>query len=152
MTEIIKTGMYIEGVEITSEHIGQKVILDENIYDLDSEAVNIIDVVGDEVMLHFRVRSLNMSGDSYDWFCPEDLKDVKTVSRWKWADRSIVEGQDKSMEVEDSSKIERKILAENIRNAEKELQKAIANAEECGMMVSGLQNTTIKYQPPMEEY
>jgi len=48
MTEIIKTGMYIEGVEVTSEHIGRKVILDKDVYDLDSGAENIIEDVGDQ--------------------------------------------------------------------------------------------------------
>jgi len=96
-----------------------------------------------------KVRSLNGYDCCWDCF---DTDDFEIISRWKWADRSIVEGQDKSIEVEEDSLVKRKVLADSIRNVEKELKKAIANAEECGMMVSGLNEITIEYHPPMEEY
>lgn len=139
MSNIIKSGVYIGNTEVTSEHIGKKVIVlpDE---DGDSMASNKYQPVGYETTII----------EVYDgYFYTEDndgdLREVDADNCYKWATPQKPPVK--------SSKPQRQKLAKAIKEARKQLDEAVNNAKEVGMNVS-MDGDTIKitYNPPMEEY
>ena len=146
MTNIIKSGLFIEGVEVTSEHIGQEVVLHRDVWDLQKDGQNIITAVRGE---DFRVSWFEDNSTDFNWV---DDCDVDVISNWKWKDRSIVSKTQPTKPHIKTTATQRKKLAKEIREAEKLLKQAIANAQECGIIVSGYKDLVVEFYPEKEVY
>lgn len=141
---IIKSGVYVEGVEITSEHIGMELIVFESGSDFLTAGCSypIVKVVEG---------SFEMLDDD------DDIDDLYAVDVYRSKDWGLVFKWAKPTKQPQptikSTLTSRKKMAKEIKEAYNNLQLAIANAEKCGMMVV-VKDDDIKitYNPPMEEY
>lgn len=129
---VIKTGGFIEGIEVTSEHIGMelKVLGTTNGYRLPEGFITIIeDVKSDGVVV------LKDATDVHGTYIVNLKSDC-----WSFAWVPITKKQ-------------RHVLAKAIREAKAVLDLAIQEAEEVGMVVDISDgNIRITFNPPVEEY
>ena len=144
----IKSGMFIEGVEVTSDHIGQEVNIGENFKCLSTDYKCIITEI-DSDDCPIRVENSDKNGYiDHEWV---DKMEQDKVLHWRWVDRSLVEPPKQK---QSSTKPARQKLAKSIKQSVADIQKLIDEAESYGMIVEGLQieEIKVKFQPPMEEY
>lgn len=139
MSYIIKSGVYVDGVEITSEHIGTKLVVLGDDYG-DSKVSVVYQPVGFETSI-VRVDSNYFYTEDADGderaVCVDDCYSFATPPKTK----------------QKSSKPQRQKLAKAIREAKNVMDAAIKEAEEVGMMVDITKDSVkITFNPPMEEY
>lgn len=143
MTGIIKSGIFVGGVEVTSEHIGRKLVVVESTTTHLTEGCSycIMDVRVDGIYL------LDNDEDEDDLYRVIENEVKREFLTFKW--KEVVQLPPKLK----STPTSRKKIAKEIKEIHESLQFAIANAEEHGMIVK-LEDNDIKisYQPPMEEY
>lgn len=135
---IIKTGLFIEGVEVTSEHIGKnlKVVSTTHRRWLPVGFVTtIVDVF--ESLLVLR----NVKGES-SWY---GVAALANNFEFEWVTLPKPKNS--------STKSQRQKLAKAIKEAKVALDSAIQEAEEVGMKVD-ISNDGVKitFNPPVEEY
>lgn len=136
---IVKTGRYIDGIEVTSVHIGKKLVVlksdddrwlpvgfiatIENVYD--NGVIDLLDTGGGDSSYGV---VLNDAHWEFKWDTPPKLKKASTKSL-------------------------RQKLAKAIREAKKVLDNTVKEAEEVGMVVSVSDDgIKITFNPPVEEY
>lgn len=145
----IKSGLFIEGVEVTDEHIGKEINIGEDVWDLSTDYKCVITNV-DESYSPVRIDNIGDDGDcvEYNWV---ELDDQKEILHWKWVDRSMVLPPKPT---QPSSKQQRQKLAKQLKFAIEEVKKQLEELGEYGMIVEGVDigDVKIKFQPPMEEY
>lgn len=135
---IIKTGLFVDGVEITSEHIGKKLEVLKSNSDRWLPVGFVAVIVGvDDNVISLQDRGGASSfyevglGDADDW-------------KFKW----VTHPKPKK-----SSKEQRQKLAKAIREAKTVLDTAIKEAEEVGMVVDIFEDCVkITFNPPVEEH
>lgn len=138
MTEIIRSGVFVEGVEVTSEHIGmmlEVVETDTDKYLPVGFNTRILDVSSGKVVL------LDTDNNEDEPFHMEVHNSIKL----KWMNL---------VQKVESTQLEREQLAKNIRKQHEKLQKLLKQARQYGMIVDvGMKNEfEISYQEPKEEY
>lgn len=138
MTEIIRSGVLVEGVEITSEHIGmmlEVVETDEYTYLPVGFHAKVVDVSNGELHL----LDTDDDADSPSTIEINDLVKLKWIS---------------PVQKLESVQPEREQLAKSIRKQYKKLQKLLKQAQQYNMIVDvELKNEfEISYQEPKEEY
>lgn len=136
---IVKTGLFIEDIEVTSEHIGKKLeVLRSNSDWLPVGFITIIEGISSDGVI-----TLQDTGGE-DSYCDVKCSDVDDW-KFKW----VTPPKPKKS----STKPQRRKLAMAVRAAEEVLQHAIQNAEDVGMVVSVSGNgIKITFNPPTEEY
>lgn len=148
MSEIIKSGLFVEGLEVTSEHIGQELNIGENFKDLSTDYKCIItEIDSDDCPIRVENREEGVYID-HEWL---DIEEQGKILHWKWVDRSLVEPQKPK---QSSTKPTRQKLAKAIKQSVADLQKLIDEADSYGMIVEGIsiEDIKVKFYPPMEEY
>lgn len=138
MSEFIKTGFCIDGVEVTSEHIGKKLEVLESDDDdyLPVGFVTVIKAVYESgVLLQDTSGSDNYYAVDIEWY------------RWKFKWATLAEPK------KSGSKRQRQKIAKTIRDAKAALDLAVRAAEEVGMVVNISKDCVkITFNPPAEEY
>lgn len=142
--DIIKSGVYVEDVEITPEHIGMEltVVKSSSRYLTEYCSYPIIKVIEGIIKI------LDDEDDLEDLYHIDmgDINNVRFI--FKWAE-PIKQPQTTIK----STLTSRKKMAKEIKEVHNNLQLAIANAEQCGMVVVvSSDDVKITYNPPMEEY
>lgn len=142
MSEIIKSGVMIDGIEITSEHIGKKleVVETESNHWLPVGFIaTITGVTESEISLQ------DIGG-------PENCYEIENEyinSAAGWEFKWTVEPKPKKT----STKSQRQKLAKAIKEAKKVLDDAVEEAENVGMVVDiSKDSVKITFNPPLEEY
>lgn len=139
MNVIIKSGRFIDGVEVTSEHIGKKlkVIKSDDHRWLPVDFISTIRAVSSDNIIDLHDTG---GGDSHYAI---DLN----YGSWefKWVNRPKPK--------KSSAKQQRQKLAKSIREAKSALALLVSEAEEIGMVVSiSEDDIKITFNPPREEY
>lgn len=139
MSTVIKSGKFIDDVEVTSEHIGKKleVLKSDEDHWLPVDFITTIKGVHDNgvILLH--------DTGGADSYYEVDLE--SNCWKFKW----VTPHKPKNP----STKPQRQKLAKAIREAKAALDSAIQEAEEVGMVVDvSKDNIKITFNPPVEEY
>lgn len=136
---IIRSGVFIENIEVTSEHIGKRVrvIHDGNKYQ-PFGFVTTIDGVYDG---DFDI--LDNNGH---------VRGVHTSNQYEWVDHPSKKPEPAIYQ--DSTKQQRQDIADSIRQYKAQLDDALKAAKEMGMTVATCEDGSVKinFQPPLEEY
>lgn len=145
MSKVIKSGVMIEGVEVTSEHVGKnlRIISGYGSYFYKEDTYPIDDVFSGYVYV------LDKDKDSVEYYgeghCDNNTGSI--VFGWEKAVKTV--------SIDASSITSRKKLAKQVQTDLKALLASIDDAEKVGM---NLDLTNIKegikmtFQPPLEEY
>lgn len=135
---IVKTGLFIEGVEVTSEHIGKKleVVSSDNDRWLPEGFVTTVVSVSE---YSITLKDTGGEGSIYE----VDKNEIDWEFKWTTPPKPQ----------KTSTKPIRQKLAKAIKEAKAALDSAILEAEEVGMVVD-ISNDCVKitFNPPVEEY
>lgn len=136
---IVKTGLFIEDIEVTSEHIGKKLeVLRSNSDWLPVGFITIIEGVSSDGVI--TLQDTGGTDSHYDVEC-SDVDDWK----FKW----VTPPKPKKS----STKSMRQKLAKAVREAKAILDSTVSEAEEVGMIVDiSKDGVKITFNPPVEEY
>ena len=140
--EIIKTGCCIDGIEVTSEHIGKNLVVLKT-YDDQRLPVGFVTTIKN---VYGGVVDLQDAGGEYSCY---DVELDSDYWEFEWVEPINLE----VLKKEASTKPQRMRIAETIRDAKAALDLAVSAAEEAGMKVS-ISNDGVKitFNPPVEEY
>lgn len=137
---IIKTGLFVDGVEITSEHIGDELEVLVSCSDRWLPVGFVTAIVGVSTDGLITLQDVGGEESVYEI----DLDDAK-LWKFKW----VTHPKPKKS----STKQQRQKLAKAIREAKAALDLAVSEAEEVGMVVDiSKDDVKITFNPPVEEY
>lgn len=141
MVDIIKSGYYIDDVEVTSEHIGMKA----EVVETDNRTYLPIGFIATIHSVECDYVEFEDAGGDSSYY---DVHNSEHRFKFKWVNSPVIKPK------QSSTKPARQKLAKSIKQSVADIQKLIDEAESYGMIVEGLQieEIEVKFQPPMEVY
>lgn len=145
--KIIKSGLFIEGVEVTSDHIGEEIDIVRPWSNFQNPSASTYNIGAVDTDNTFCLRQLTGDKKEYRWVTETTIDRNGAIDHWRWVDRSVVNPH------ATSTKPQREQLAETIRDAKAALDLAVREAEAAGMKVDiSKDGVKITFNPPAEEY